>query len=635
MKKAKKLVSIILTSVLLLSMIPLSMPTTSAASVYSVYTVKTWAELYNVLIAENDAIIEVAEDISFESSFSYFTVDIEGNKILNLNSHSIVYSYKNNQVDPYMNYSNRSVMFNIPSDASLTINDDADNKGRIFFDAHMLDPYGFVMCAIRDIFTVRGKLTINGGLIEAGRSKEQYVTALVNNGSLYTGYLWQQIYGTAVTLYDNGELIVNGGNVYGRGGPILYDHDTGLYYSGCAVKLQDNSKTTINGGNFRGFGGAGVFSVNDFGKLRVNAGTFDTSKLDAMLYNRNGIAVCRTSKGCLGIPDNAWTDNMKYLRITTDGTVYDFGEDKSNLDLLGMDKETVIENIGLGFKWLSPDADVNEKVTDLGTVYLGTSQMNKTFAFEANPLAQKYINEGYSVSSVSAILEGNNGIYYDQYGGDIRFNEVIDKEGNYKVYQTLELYKNGRYIAERNHYFTVNVVEPMYVYNLNAIVAEPKDGYKPSNANTKESAFTISNTEWYEVTGDGEYDIKLMSSTDKFEAGKTYECSVTFVPSEGYVFVNNIKGTINGDYYSYGYRTWSEATINRRFTAAASLMLGDVNADGRVNVLDTTIVQKYIAGLIELTGEKLSVADVNKDSSVNVIDATQIQKFGIGLITEF
>ncbi len=633
MKKAKKIVSIILTAVLLLSMIPLSTPTTSAASVY---TVKTWAELYNVLIAENDAVIEVAEDISFESSFSYFTVNIKGNKILNLNSHSIVYSYKNNQVEADMNYSNRSVMFNIPSDASLTINDDAAGNGRIFFDAHMLNPYSFVMCAIRDIFTVRGKLTINGGLIEAGRSKEQYVTALlVNKNQLYSGYLWQQIYGTAVTLYDNGELIVNGGEIAGRGGPAIIDHDKNTGYSGCAVKLHDNSTATINDGDFRGYGGASVFSVNGFGKLRVNAGTFDTSKVDVMLYNCDDMAVCRPTKGYLCIPDNAWMDNMDYLRITTDGTVYDFGEDKSNLDLFGMDKETIIENINLGFKWLSPEADVTEKVTDLGTVCLGTSQMNMTFAFEAKSLPQKYINEGYSVSGISAILEGYNGIYYDQYGGDIRFNDVINQEGNYKIYQTLELYKNGIYVTEYNHYFTVNVVEPMYVYNLNAIVDEPKDGYKPSNANTKESAFTISNTEWYEVIGDGEYDIKLMSSTDKFEAGKTYECSITFVPCEGYVFVDNITGTINGDYYSYGYRTWCEATINRRFTVEKSLKLGDVNADGRVNVLDTTIVQKYIAGFIELTDQELSVANVNKDSKVNIIDATQIQKFGIGLITEF
>ena len=186
----KKLISVIIVAVLLLTMVPLSTLTTSAASVY---TVRTWAELYNALISENDATINIEADIEFQSSFSHSTVDINANKILNLNSHTIINNYRNNQVDPHMNYENRNVLFNIPSNASLTINDNAGNNGKILFGAYMVDPYDFAMCAIRDIFVVRGKLIVNGGTIEAGRSKEQYVTALVNDGSLYTGYLWQQI----------------------------------------------------------------------------------------------------------------------------------------------------------------------------------------------------------------------------------------------------------------------------------------------------------------------------------------------------------------------------------------------------------------------------------------------------------
>ncbi len=623
MKKAKRLVSTILTAVILLSMIPLSTLTTSAVSVYSV---GTWAELYNALIAENDATIELTANVEFESSFSYSTVNIKGDKILNLNSYSITYSYKNNQVDPYMEYSNRSVMFYIPSDASLTINDDADNKGRIFFDAYMVNPYDFTMCAIRDIFTVRGKLIVNGGTIEAGRSKEQYVTALVNNGSLYTGYLWQQIYGTAITLYDYGQLIVNGGNIAGRGGPMILDHDKNQYYSGCAVRMHDNCKVTINGGEFDGYGGAPIFYDNNYAEFIINAGTFETSGLSAMLYNIDNIAVCKATKAVLKIPDNAWMPNQKYLRIKTEGSVYDFGEDKSNLDLYSTDSYTVIESINLGFKWLSPNADVTEKVTDLGTVHLGTSQMNMTFAFEAKPLVQKYINEGYSVYGVSAILEGYNGIYYDPNGGDIRFNEVINSEGNYKVYQTLELYKNGSYIAEYSHYFTVKVVEPEFINKLEAIVTSPKEGNYGTNAYTLDTSYKVISTEWYEVTGSGSYDISLMEPYERFETGKTYECCVTFAPKDGYAFINNIKGTINGEFYDYGYRTWNEATISARFTVEKSEILGDVNNDGYLNISDATHIQKHLANLIEFDDKQLKKADINGDKYVNILDATQIQK---------
>lgn len=632
MKKTKKLISIFIAIALLLSMIPLSTLTVSAASVY---TVDSWAQLYNALISENDAIIELTNDIEFGSSFSYSTVDIKGNKTLNLNSHTIIYSYKNNQVDPYMEYTNRSVMFNIPENASLTINDDAGNKGKILFDAYMIAPYDFVVCAIRDIFTVSGKLIVNGGTIEAGRSKEQYVTALVNNGNLYTGYLWQQIYGTAVTLYDKGELIVNGGNLAGRGGPMIIDHEKREYYSGCAVKMYDDCKVTINSGDFNGYGGAAVFYDGNYDEFTINSGTFKTSGLDAMLYNIDNITVCKAPKAILRIPDNAWMSNQKNLRIKTQGLVYEFGADKSDLDLYYSDSDTVIDVIDLGFKWLSPDADVNEKVTDLGTVNLGTSQMNMTFAFEAKPLAQKYIDEGYSITKVAVILKGYNGIYYDQNGGDIKFNEVVNSEGDYKVYQTLELYKNGSYITEYSHYFTVNVVEPNVVYHLKATVEEPQSGKYPRNAITTELNSKILYTEWYEVTGTGSYDLSLMSPADKFEEGKTYECCVTFVPNDGYVFADNITGTINDSYDYYGYRNWNEATVIRRFTVEKSNKLGDVNMDGDVNVQDATLTQMYIARYDDLTEQQKSLADVNKDGEVNILDATKIQMFVSKMITEF
>ncbi len=57
------------------------------------------------------------------------------------------------------------------------------------------------------------------------------------------------------------------------------------------------------------------------------------------------------------------------------------------------------------------------------------------------------------------------------------------------------------------------------------------------------------------------------------------------------------------------------------------IIAGDSNGDGRVSVLDATLIQKYSASIEELTGDKLTVSDVNKDGVVNVLDATEIQKY--------
>ena len=65
---------------------------------------------------------------------------------------------------------------------------------------------------------------------------------------------------------------------------------------------------------------------------------------------------------------------------------------------------------------------------------------------------------------------------------------------------------------------------------------------------------------------------------------------------------------------------------------APSVLVGDVNGDGVVNITDATTVQKHIAQLIELEGDCLKSADANGDGAVNIADATQIQKYIAQLI---
>ena len=64
-------------------------------------------------------------------------------------------------------------------------------------------------------------------------------------------------------------------------------------------------------------------------------------------------------------------------------------------------------------------------------------------------------------------------------------------------------------------------------------------------------------------------------------------------------------------------------------------MIGDVNGDKIVDILDAAIVQKYAAGKSTLTPEQFIAGDVNNDGSVDILDATQIQKYAAGKITEF
>lgn len=75
--------------------------------------------------------------------------------------------------------------------------------------------------------------------------------------------------------------------------------------------------------------------------------------------------------------------------------------------------------------------------------------------------------------------------------------------------------------------------------------------------------------------------------------------------------------------------------VTFNFKPNKETLLGDVNGNGEITVVDATILQKYIVGQTTLDDKTLNVADVNKDGAVTVVDATLIQKFVVKVITEF
>ncbi len=59
--------------------------------------------------------------------------------------------------------------------------------------------------------------------------------------------------------------------------------------------------------------------------------------------------------------------------------------------------------------------------------------------------------------------------------------------------------------------------------------------------------------------------------------------------------------------------------------------MGDANQDGKLNIRDATIIQKYLAKLADLDDVQMLLADFDGNGKVNVKDATAIQKFIAGI----
>lgn len=58
-------------------------------------------------------------------------------------------------------------------------------------------------------------------------------------------------------------------------------------------------------------------------------------------------------------------------------------------------------------------------------------------------------------------------------------------------------------------------------------------------------------------------------------------------------------------------------------------LLGDVNGDNEVDIIDATLVQKYASDKAGLDDNQRLAADVNGDYSADVFDAAEIQKFAV------
>lgn len=139
-----------------------------------------------------------------------------------------------------------------------------------------------------------------------------------------------------------------------------------------------------------------------------------------------------------------------------------------------------------------------------------------------------------------------------------------------------------------------------------------------------------SRPEWW--IPEGEYGSTFFEGT--FEAGKTYGVSALLNADFGYWLDSETAVTVNGEPAD---ETSGALAVyfSKPFTVKEAPVIGDVNGDKKVDVLDAVPVQKYAVDKTKLTPEQLIVADVNNDNNVDILDAAEIQKFAAGKISEF
>ena len=274
--------------------------------------VSTVEDFEKAMQSDGDADIVVTDDIIYtcrvKEEGSYWISMGQGKKTLNLSGHSVELNAE---------HGSEITMIFVPKGAELVINDTSgDNSGKLFCYGKMETPrtdrgprYFNDTVKYRNVLEIDGgTVTIDGGTLEAGRSKKQWIydgrdvydlrhmldytiqfgVLGLAIGARFDGYAWQQVNGDCITVND-GTLLVNDGVFLGRGFSHLEtfvkenDNDVDVEFSRSACLRLLGGTAIINGGTFHGKGNADVFAVKKDVKVMVKSGTFSTNHLRVLL----------------------------------------------------------------------------------------------------------------------------------------------------------------------------------------------------------------------------------------------------------------------------------------------------------------------------------------------------------------
>ena len=373
-KKARRIAAFLLALVLVIGLLPLDALTVQAAGAGSVTEISNFADLTWALKEDNTATIKLTKDIEVSNKFAEgeFPKEVNGTKVLDLNGHEILVTDKAQYGDASVY---KESLFKVNGD--LTVEDSSGEDSLIHFNAYAyyqaktvsdLDGGEYSKKDERAVFEVMdgGKLVINGGTIQAGRCKTQYITGgyktwnpSVQWTDTFHGNATFVISGSAVILHAGATFIMNGGELNGRGVPLIY---TGF-------KSTDGKQTVlhINDGYFYGKAGADILTSYSMKELignedeafdlQIRGGVFETDKED---YEREidnsshkyygGLSdsvVSKGVKGDLNIPESCVVGMYRNKRTKDTADRYDNlvnGKTYNHFDL----SEDQLENVNNG-----------------------------------------------------------------------------------------------------------------------------------------------------------------------------------------------------------------------------------------------------------------------------------------------
>lgn len=259
---------------------------------------------------------------------------------------------------------------------------------------------------------------------------------------------------------------------------------------------------------------------------------------------------------------------------------------------------------------------------------LGTGDPSFDYSGEDSDIIKPYdIYENYSITIGPPTLN------YSLWDSTSVYDLKFDKLSNYSLYMD---YENVSYYSDVN-----NAIETQFSPRGNIT-------FKGTDANYEVTMVTDASecvTDWYAVT-------VSCNNTNNMQFKKVDEGYMLLSTNLEDVNVNAMNNNVSVDKkFSSKYKEVliyeidentiginvdfnNDGTFETPVDVAEGMILGDVDGDNDITIIDVTEIQRYLAHKTTFDNVKSLCADAEKDGVVSIMDATQIQRFIAHIITE-
>lgn len=301
------------------------------------------------------------------------------------------------------------------------------------------------------------------------------------------------------------------------------------------------------------------------------------------------------------------------ITVTKDMLTVDTVKNKENLETTN--GKLTLQHIEERFTKLFDEQTVVPNAPEARYTGTLTTKWENMWPYTVYPV-EAYLNLGkkYKITHI--------GIYDSTGQGNIRFyqgeednwDETPSLENNLPVYNMWKVYP----VDMETQYIKIEKDDNAEAYEIAFFgYSLEEDAIDPNYELNHPKPSIETNT--YQINGTQIYGIKPRTTLEEFQKQITVNMEYTVLDKQANI-VNQ------GDFIGTG------MTIQIGDVQYSLVVIGDMNGDGKISVVDLTKLKRVLVGLDKVDSNQLRAVDFNEDNKVSVVDLVWIKKILVGLI---